>query len=230
MIKDPDKAINKIILSQVKKHPFSILDIGCGNGRLTENIARNSSLAVGIEPYIQKAEEFPKLQTQNLFFAAGSGQKLCFKDKSFDMVLFCQSLHHIDESMQAHALEEALRVLKKQGILLIIEPMYNQGLYGQITALINTEKRLKEKAREEIKKLDQLDFEMIFHKNIRIEFLIDDYNDFFYSKIKNKPGINWNKKIEIQVKKIISRAAKKNQQLSIDNYLDVFCFKKISCE
>lgn len=227
MIKDPDKAINKIILSQIKKHPFSILDIGCGNGVITEHLAYDATLAVGIEPY---ADKLPKPQTKNLFFAAGSGQKLCFRDKSFDMVLFCQSLHHIDESMQSHALEEALRVLKKQGILLIIEPMYNQGLYGQITALINTEKRLKEKAREEIKKLDLLDFEMIFHKNIRIEFLIDDYNDFFYSKIKNKPGINWNKKIEIQVKKIISRAAKKNQQLSIDNYLDVFCFKKISCE
>ncbi|MCB9495197.1 MAG: methyltransferase domain-containing protein [Desulfobacteraceae bacterium] len=227
MIKDPDKIIMRLILSLIDNKNFHILDVGCGDGKITEAISEKSKFTAGIEPFLSR---FGKINTQKksrLFYAANSGTKLCFKNKSFDMVIFCQSLHHIDKNSQKKAIEEAQRVLKNKGILLIIEPMYNKGLYGEITALINTEKELKENADKEIKSLNKTGFQKNFYKSLKIEFLIDDYNDFFNSKIKNKSGINWNRDIEIKVKDILSRASiNKNNKFILDNYLNVFCFQK----
>ncbi|MDY0131348.1 MAG: class I SAM-dependent methyltransferase [Desulforegulaceae bacterium] len=223
MIRDPENKIKKTILSQIKNKNCFALDIGCGNGEVTKFISKNTSLTIGIEPFFEKLKN---LKTDNLYFAANSGSSLCFKDQSFDFVFFCQSLHHIEENSQALALKEAERVLKNKGTLLIIEPMYNKGIYGKITALINTEKRLKEKANKEIKKLKNLSFKKLFSKNLKIEFLINGYNDFFNSKIKDKPGINWNESIEAKIKNLISQAPEKHGKLSIDNHLNVFCFQK----
>jgi SAM-dependent methyltransferase len=226
MIKDPDKFLNSLIFDQIKNQNFSVLDIGCGDGKITEFISKHSKLTIGIEPFLNKIDDFSKFKSRNLFFSLNSGAKLCFKDSSFDLVIFCQSLHHIEEKEQTIALKEAGRVLKTKGSLLIIEPMYNKGLYGEITAIINSEKRLKEKALEEIKKIDRINFKEIFTTNLKIDFELDDYNDFFNSKIKNKSRKNWNKDIEIKIKNILSKAPEKNGKLIIDNFVNVFCFIK----
>jgi ubiquinone/menaquinone biosynthesis C-methylase UbiE len=190
-------------------------------------MAENSKLTIGIEPFTEKFINFSKIKNTNLFFAANSGSKLCFKDSSFDLTVFCQSLHHIEITQQKKALTEAWRILKTKGTLLVIEPLHNKGLYGQIIALISKEKEMKENAQEEIRNLNSDYFEKLSHKNLKIEYLIDDYNNFYDSKIKNKTGINWDKSIEQDIKKILSDAPKKNGKLSIDCHYDIFSFKKI---
>jgi len=64
-------------------------------------------------------------------FRVGYGERLEFNDKTYDIVLFSYSLHHQD---CVKALDEAKRVLKDNGSILIIEPS-TEGEYTQFVSI-----------------------------------------------------------------------------------------------
>ena len=228
MIKDINNELTNHIFSVLNSDIKYFLDIGCGDGNLTSKISTKCRFTSGIEPDFKKITHANTKSSDKLFYIVNSGTELAFKDLSFDMVLFCQSLHHIPAEKQNFALKEAGRVLKKDGILLIIEPLYNTGLYGELVALLNNEKELKANALKEIKKLKNQSFISVFEKQLKIDFLINGFSDFYSSKVENKPGINWDQNIEKASKKIISKGEKDNKgKIIIDYFINSFCFKKI---
>ena len=99
----------------------SILEIGCGNGRVTSMLAGKTThlvaLDLGLDDLVQARAGSPDVQ-----FAVGSGEELGFKNGSFDIVLFTLSLHHQDSE---RALREAHRVLKPGGQAVILEPAFD---------------------------------------------------------------------------------------------------------
>ncbi|MGM0417266.1 MAG: class I SAM-dependent methyltransferase [Thermodesulfobacteriota bacterium] len=227
MIKDINNELTNHIFSVLNSDIKYFLDIGCGDGDLTAKISEKCRFTAGIEPDFKKISHTNKKSSDKLFFLVNTGTELSFNDSSFDMVLFCQSLHHIPSDMQNYALKEADRVLKKNGIMLIIEPLYNTGLYGELVALLNNEKELKANALKETKKLEKQSYTPVFEKQLKIDFLINGFDDFYNSKVENKPGINWNKNIESDAKKIIAKGEKKNNgKIIIDYFINSFCFKK----
>ncbi|SCY44076.1 class I SAM-dependent methyltransferase [Desulfoluna spongiiphila] len=126
-----------------------ILEIGCGDGRLTEWLARETTALTAIDPD-EKRVALARRKVQGAEVAVGSGEALGFQDASFDIILFSLSLHHQDSRL---ALKEAWRVLRDGGSLLVLEPL-NDGGMGQIFTLLHNEDREKEAVRQAIKESD----------------------------------------------------------------------------
>lgn len=106
-----------------------VLEVGCGNGRISSLLASKTEQLIAVDPDQLKIEE-AKSRDVGAEYYVGSGENLVFSDNVFDVVVFTLSLHH-QNSQQA--LNEAKRVLKKSGVILVIEP----GVEGEIEKLFS---------------------------------------------------------------------------------------------
>ena len=95
-----------------------VLSVGCGDGRLSALLEDKVGSLTAIDPD-KTVITLAKKNIARVDFKVGSGEKLEFADRSFDIILFSYSLHHQD---CVKALDEAKRVLKNDGRILIIEP------------------------------------------------------------------------------------------------------------
>lgn len=97
-----------------------ILDIGCGPGTITKDLAQYvpKGEIIGIEPTQGLIDEAnSQLLPSNVKFQIGSAYELPFDDESFDIVHAHQVFVHLKDPVSA--LKEARRVLKKGGKLCI---------------------------------------------------------------------------------------------------------------
>lgn len=101
--------------------PDSVLDVGCGEGVLTERWARRLSpcrvVGLDLEDPGLRAEWAGRTQA-NLQFVAGRAESLPFGDREFGLVAAIESLEHLAEPRLA--LEEMARVTR--GHLLVSVP------------------------------------------------------------------------------------------------------------
>ncbi len=107
-----------------------ILEVGCGDGRVTELLCQEAGEVIAIDPDRACIAE-ARGHIQGVDFRIGSGESLEFDDESFDLVIFTMSLHHHRDCEKA--LCEAHRVLKKEGQLIFLEP----ALDGEIQRLFH---------------------------------------------------------------------------------------------
>jgi ubiquinone/menaquinone biosynthesis C-methylase UbiE len=108
------------------KNKKYILDVGCGTGAITMDIAASTKgEVVGIDIDEKKLEEAKPLleNVTNVSLKHGDVEKLPFADESFDLVVFNIVLIHIKN--QQKAVDEMVRVTKKNGMVLAtFEPDY----------------------------------------------------------------------------------------------------------
>lgn len=106
---------------------ISILDIGCGTGRLVKFLNKKGFAATGIdksEEAIKKAQiTNPKKNIQ-----LASATKLPFKKNSFDLVCAISVIEHLSETEARKFLKEAYRILKPEGYLFLVTPNYSTPL------------------------------------------------------------------------------------------------------
>lgn len=98
---------------------LKILEIGCGTGRISSILSTKTNLLVAIDPD-ENAIKKARANVSGIDFRIGSGEALDFPAAFFDIVIFTLSLHHQDSQK---ALNEATRVLKTGGKILVIEPI-----------------------------------------------------------------------------------------------------------
>jgi ubiquinone/menaquinone biosynthesis C-methylase UbiE len=108
----------------------TLLEIGCGDGRLTALLADKAEAIAAIDPDESRIEA-ARRNIHGVNFLVGSGEELDFADESFDIVLFGYSLHHQD---CVKALSQAGRVLRPNGQILIIEPNHD-GEYSRLVSI-----------------------------------------------------------------------------------------------
>lgn len=123
------KQVQKVLDS---KRNVNILDVGCGYGRISKKIINDypETKVKGLDisknyVKIYNSNFNPKARAYN-----GSAEKLPFKDSSFDVVLIIATLMYVlDDQKQNKVLSEISRVLKRDGIVLLIEPTWVSSIY-----------------------------------------------------------------------------------------------------
>lgn len=112
----------------------AVLEIGCGQGKISSLLAGKTKQYIGIDPD-EKAIERAERDFPDMDFMVGNGESLAFGDSIFDLVLFTLSLHHLNSAV---GLKEAYRILKDEGKLIVVEPS-ETGDFQQLFHLFNDE-------------------------------------------------------------------------------------------
>ena len=143
----------KIAAELLGKAGGKALDIGCGEGKFTRALTALYGDVSGIdvkERQIEAARQAAKSEGVAVDFRVASGEALPWTDASIDMVAFSNSLHHMPDP--AKALGEAVRALKQNGVLYVMEPVPS-GNYHEATKLVNDETIVRTEAYRELAKL-----------------------------------------------------------------------------
>lgn len=94
----------------------SVLDLGCGNGCYTAELARRAEFVCGVDLQIEHLSAFrrpiPRVQA--------AGENLPFASESFDVVTMIEVLEHTRSDEQV--LKECFRVLRPEGFLIVFAP------------------------------------------------------------------------------------------------------------
>lgn len=101
-----------------------VVDVGCGPGHSSRQIAAAGAQVLGVEPDPVQAEKNRQSDpVERLTFVEGGAQALPLADGVADAVFFFRSLHHVPIALMDQALAEAARVLKPgTGVLAVVEP------------------------------------------------------------------------------------------------------------
>lgn len=120
-----DNELKEILLSQVKSSSNKkILNIGCGTAEDTRILQQFG------ETYISDIDITPLKIRENENYKrklVATAEKLPFKGNTFEIICMFGSIEHIKEDKTA--IQEAERVLKENGYLLLTGPAY-QSLYS----------------------------------------------------------------------------------------------------
>ncbi len=114
--------VKQLIQKYILKEPSTILDIGGGTGKYAEWLALQNHEVHLVDPilkHIKKAESRAKQLKNPFFFKQGNAQRLAYPDDFADLVIMHGPLYHLQQKKECkQAIQEAKRVLKKEGILL----------------------------------------------------------------------------------------------------------------
>lgn len=99
-----------------------VLDVGCGDGFLVNLVAEDAARAVGVDPEVAGiALAADRLRDRpGCSLVVGDGLRLPFRDASFDAVILCDVIEHLESP--GSALEECHRVLEPGGRLVVTTP------------------------------------------------------------------------------------------------------------
>jgi ubiquinone/menaquinone biosynthesis C-methylase UbiE len=144
MVVSPDPEGMEIALTKkyVSFDNKDVLEVGCGEGRLTFQYAPVAKSVTALDPNrksISSAKKkSPEKLSDKLSFRVGKGEELAFADNSFDIVFFTWSLCCTDIPAMGRAVAESWRVLRPGGILASIQPSLHQPFqYGMVGYLID---------------------------------------------------------------------------------------------
>ncbi|MFH1376318.1 MAG: class I SAM-dependent methyltransferase [Candidatus Woesearchaeota archaeon] len=110
------KSQRKIIANELPKHGL-VLDIPCGVGEFSVFFDKENYTGVDLsEAYVNYGKE---KYGKNM--VVGDALNLDFGDEYFDSVLVSGFFHHLSEEETGKVIDEVHRVLKKNGVFLLIE-------------------------------------------------------------------------------------------------------------
>ena len=104
---------------EIEPHGARALDVGCGGGLLTEEVAAMGFAATGIDPSarsIEVAQRHAAQRNLRIEYRLGLGDNLPFENESFDVVFCCDVLEHVAE--WDAVIREIARVLRRGGVLM----------------------------------------------------------------------------------------------------------------
>lgn len=203
----------EIINDYVKLKDKTILEIGCGGGNKTIQIAKMCRTVTAIDNNFSSISNASKQnQSSNITYILSSATSLFFKDKSFDVVIFTLSLHHLPIDEMKFAIREAIRVTISSGIIIFLEPT-NKGSFFEAAIMFGSsdgDERLQ-KAYAYFEILNTKGYKEIYEGFWKTSFLFGSKNDFIVSL---KPTRN--------LKKIDEFIKQKNYKLEAEGRMNIF--------
>jgi len=157
------------------------LEVGCGDGRITEALARRVESLAAVDPSsravavaIRRCARFV-----NVKIYEGSGAELPFGENTFDVVVFGYSLHHQDGE---GALREASRVLRKDGAVVMLEPTMKSE-YTRLVALFEEDER--ERLARTCALIESGILELLSSETYRVEHRFTGFEALYRSLVEN---------------------------------------------
>ena len=117
----PDEVF-EIIKNKIKNNKTA-LDVGCGTGIATKEIAKFCESVIGTDKEEGMLEQ-ARIYAPNCKFILAPAEKLPFEDSSFDLLVVAQAFHWFD---QQKALSEFKRVIKPDGLIVIFRKCSKDG-------------------------------------------------------------------------------------------------------
>jgi ubiquinone/menaquinone biosynthesis C-methylase UbiE len=124
---DPVHQAALALAAGIVQQPASVLDVGCGTGKLLRQ-ARTywpEAQLIGVDP-ANGMIEMAKRLTPNATFLIGMAEALPLQDASVDLALSTISFHHWQD--QAAGIREIARVLRPGGYFLLVDPSFPDWL------------------------------------------------------------------------------------------------------
>jgi ubiquinone/menaquinone biosynthesis C-methylase UbiE len=114
----------------IKLKGKEVLEIGCGMGTRSIQIAKKVKHITAIEPNSDLIKEAKRSNSlDNIKYQVGKAEKLNFDKGVFDIVIFTLSLHHVPALKIPTAIKEAVRVTKKNGYIVFLEPTHDGNFF-----------------------------------------------------------------------------------------------------
>lgn len=181
MIQDPTGRYIATILSRCDLSGKDVLEIGCGTGRITRDLAKHARLVVATDPDAAAVETaLTAIAADNVTIMHTPTGVPDFPAGSFDLVIYTLSLHHVPMAQMPGSLHMASRLLRKDGVIVVVEP----GEDGSFTeakerfgAGSGDERPAREAAIRAMNALGEWRVEETLH--FRTLFQFDDAEDFF---------------------------------------------------
>jgi ubiquinone/menaquinone biosynthesis C-methylase UbiE len=126
LLRDPENIESNFIRKLLGPSAGKVLEVGCGDGRLTGELAKISDSVLGLDPDQTSVDKARHLLGNGVKLVLGSGENIPLADNSVDTVVFSLSLHHDPDP--DNALTQVQRVLKEQGRILVLEPVAGTDL------------------------------------------------------------------------------------------------------
>jgi SAM-dependent methyltransferase len=126
---DPEGVELRTLLRHVSFNGKEVVELGCGEGRLTYKYFRRAKKVVAIDPLtssIKIAKKNLPKDSRTLEFRVGRAEKLTLPDASFDVAFFTWSLCCVDIPAMGKALDESWRVLRPGRTLVNLQPSLYQ--------------------------------------------------------------------------------------------------------
>ncbi len=114
-----------------------LLDIGTGSGKLLQIVTTEKAancIGVDTNPQMLKEAEIKLAKTNVKLIQIKPNEKLPFKDSRFDYITICNVLFNLNKTQVNFMLEDAIRLLKDHGKIIILSPTGNGNI---ITLLKN---------------------------------------------------------------------------------------------
>lgn len=111
-----DRVAAKLVEVAAPKRGEAVLDVGCGTGLVTHRLAQavgTRGSVVGIDLSARMLDLARRRSRPNTTFMAMAAERMVFRERSFDLVTYGQSLPYLVDPMAS--LEEAVRLLRPKG-------------------------------------------------------------------------------------------------------------------
>lgn len=119
-----------------------VVDVGAGDGAFAAALAGAGARVTGIEVSQARVEAANRAHAGKADFVQGRAEALPISDNSADLICFMFSMHHVPGTLQAAALDEALRVLRPGGRLHVVEPD-TEGAMTSVVRLVDDETEVR---------------------------------------------------------------------------------------
>jgi len=199
MILDPDDRYIQAINTYAPLAGETILEIGCGNGRITHNLTAHAThvVATDLDPIaLEQAQQ--QVSAKNIEFLFTPDGFPALEEASFDLVIYTLSLHHIPTTKMAANLEHSGRLLKKSGTIVVVEP-------GDGGSFLDIKKRFGAGSGDEsieksaaIRAMKEMTgWKLSPTHQFDVEFLFSDADDFYASKLPGYQNLPTKKQADL---------------------------------
>jgi demethylmenaquinone methyltransferase/2-methoxy-6-polyprenyl-1,4-benzoquinol methylase len=118
---------------------LAVLDVGCGTGTFLELFGEGGCEITGIDLSENMLEQARRRLGDTATLVHGDATDMPFPDGAFDVVTFFLMIHEVEPATRRELLREALRVLRVDGRILIVDyhPGPIRGRRGRLIRLFH---------------------------------------------------------------------------------------------